>query len=137
MDFAWPFKPPCRHPGLPQGYVLLGSMAHRILLALHAAGDLRLVDLVDELDADMRFVSTLLKRLQAFHFVYCRHKVRGRGNVERTQYVWTLQPCRYRALPRESCAARAKRYRQAKKLRAASVFDFRGRIAVTPSETAL
>ncbi|WP_349745358.1 hypothetical protein [Roseateles cavernae] len=127
---AWPYKPPCRNPGLSQGFVRFGTLAHRLLLALHTLGDLRSCDLVDELDADLRCVATNLIRLRDAKFIYARGKVCGVPNNERTQMRWTLKPTETTRYRRLSANQRRQRYQARLKLRAPSVFAFRGRIEI-------
>lgn len=128
MAAAWPWGPSGTVAGLPQGYVRFGSLAHQVLLALAEHGDLRLVDLVELLEADPRYVGTALSRLSKFGFIYARRKARGRHQGERTQRQWTLEPVEMASWRPRSVLERSRSKRARQALRAPSVFAFRGQI---------
>lgn len=130
------YKAPGRNPGLPNGFVPFGTVAHRVLVALLELGDLRCADLVVELaDVDQRAVGMALTRLARWGFIFKRRTVNARTKFERTQALWTLRPCQTAPFHRITCAERCRRYHQRKRLQVPSVFAFRGRIGLTGAQS--
>lgn len=115
-------------PGLPQGYVRFGSMAERVLKYLYEIGDARHRDLVEDLDAEPREISVTLARLAKFKFIFPVGKVSTYETGDKTQMLWTLKP-RKRPKPfkRATTSERTAVYRERKRRRANSVFNWRGK----------
>lgn len=120
------------NPGLPQGFVRLGTTHHRLLVALHQLGPLRHRDLVEELGVESRQVSVAIAQLSRAGCIHRHPAARAYETGERTQAVWALEPYRgskpLRAA-RVPGRERSARYRASRRLRVASVFHFRPGVA--------
>lgn len=118
------------NPGLGQGFVRFGTVAHDILLYLHEHGPARYTDLFEEL-GHSRGVSANLRRLRKFGFIYKYDVSPLKETGERTQAVWSLSmPPGYRVRRMRDYkpltpAERTKRYRERKKKRVSSIWEFR------------
>ena len=115
--------------GLAQGFVRFNTVAHEILLLLHEFGRMRHSDFVEELGSEKAAnVSATLKRLHVFGFIHpCGKLSKYIARDARTQQVWSLEiPEKITDYKRASVRERTRRYRAAKKLQVASVFDWRG-----------
>lgn len=116
------------HAGLKDGFVRLGTLAHRILLYIHESGPALHAELVEVMPGEVG-ISGNLGRLVRHGFLYRAgrqsHKPGVRGGA-----VFSLHKQRALA-PVNTSKASQERYRAAKKaerLRVASVFDWRGSI---------
>ena len=112
--------------GLPQGYVRFGSIAHRILVALHELGDMGQTDLNEEIDESPGAIGMQLTNLRRHGFIFIVRKASRCGTGQVTQAIYSLQrpeqvPCYRKA----TGAERQTRYRKAKKMQVASVFELR------------
>ncbi len=114
-----------QHTGLKDGFIRLGTVAHRILLYVHEAGPSLHAELVEALGE--RGVSANLGRLVRHGFLYRAGRQSYKPGV-RGGALFSLQKLRAVAQVNTAQASQA-RYRAAKKqeaLRVASVFEWRG-----------
>lgn len=115
-------------PGLPQGYVRLGSDHHLVLQAMHELGLLRQRDLVEDLGMERRRASVALARLAEAGLIHRHPPARAYDTGDRTQAVWGLTPytgSKPLNPSRVPGQVRTARYRSAKRMRVASVFAYR------------
>jgi DNA-binding HxlR family transcriptional regulator len=116
------------NPGLPQGFVRFGSIAHRILIALHELGDMRHRDLVDEMpDLSVSCIGMSLHRLMQAGLIHRVGVAAAYDTGEKTGSIYSLRPpTRHIRRHRATAAERTARYRAAQRLRqATSVFAWR------------
>jgi hypothetical protein len=118
--------------GLPQGFVRFGTLAHRVLVAIHEYGPMTVTSLKIELpDVDIRALSTILGRLEVARFVFDIGRVGQYESGERTQTKYDLQQnINRRPYKCVTHAQRSARYREKNRRRVASVFDFRSTISI-------
>lgn len=119
-------------PGIRQGFVCFGTVAHRILVAMHQAGDMRLRDLDEELrDVAVAAISMQLTRLERYGLVHRIKKAPLYSTGDKTQWIYSLTPPArppapyHRATTRER-SARERGRRAQRAVRVPSVFDWRG-----------
>lgn len=115
------------NPGIAQGFIRLGSLAHRILTHMHkhgpvVAGDLRRTDA--HIEAVQ--VSATLTRLRRHGFIHVAGRHRRPGY--RAQRVFSLDADDQFSSPVVDGNERSRQYRARKKVKVSSVFDFRGQI---------
>jgi hypothetical protein len=116
-------------PGLPQGYVQFGTLAHRILVVLHELGNMRHRDLVEEMpDLLAGCISVALRRLARAGLIHRVGVASAYDTGEKTGSIYSLHPpTHYVRRRRVPGAERAARYRAAQRMRqATSVFAWRG-----------
>jgi hypothetical protein len=111
------------HVGVGSGFIWFGSLYEKILRHIHATGPTSHADLREDIPEEIG-LSVALSRLAACGFPhrvdYQASKTGARGG-----YVFDLGPTKSTpAAP--SRYVSQKRYKTAKPLRVASVFDFRG-----------
>lgn len=117
--------------GLPQGFVRFGEMAHKILVAIHTLGPMRLRDLHEEFGNDRKAIGMMLFRLEKHGFIFPQEVIPQAVSGDKTQRVFGLQPPKYRKKYKPvSGKERQQRCRDRRKMRAASVFDFRGQMKI-------
>lgn len=110
-------------PGLPQGFVRFGTVAHSILLALRF-GDATMAELVEECGLSAAEVSRTLLRLKHGRFVHRHTKVsKYDTGLQRSQYLYSLK--RRAAVPYAPAAGsvRQARHTAARSMRVSSVFE--------------
>ena len=114
------------NPGIPQGFIKFGSIAHWILLAVHRIGEaMTLSEVASELPGVCpRAICQTLTRLTKYGFI---HRL-GKRRTEscHPEYVYSLKEGKFRPWERDTDYERAKKYRARKAraaLRVASVFQ--------------
>lgn len=116
------------NPGLPQGFVRLGTNHHRILVLMLELGPLRHRDLMEETGIGSGQVSVALQQLSAAGLIHRHPPARQYDTGDRTQAVWGLHPYRGK-LPihtvRVPHQERQRRYRANRRRRVASVWQYR------------
>lgn len=115
--------------GLGHGFVIFGTVQHRILRLLLEHGRLTHQDFVDEGAGSANAVSVTLKRLRELRFIFRVDKAHKYDTGRTTAAIYSLKRCnfppRYKpATMRERGRRYDRRQAQARR-RAASVFDFR------------
>ncbi len=116
-------------PGIRSGYIPFNTVAHKILIALHQAGDMTQRDLLEYIDISeysMHDISAVLMRLLEAKFIYRSHKVPGIPPNTRAVWLYTLTPTKTKKYKRKSAVERSREYRRRKALVQPSVFTFRG-----------
>jgi predicted RNA-binding protein with RPS1 domain len=115
--------------GTPQGFVHFGSMKHKLLLATLEHGKLsqELAEKVLNKNQSNAAISKSIRELYLHGFLFNGGKERNsKGRLVNT---WALDPKDVFYEGRKwTSAERAKRSREARKLKVASIFEFRGRI---------
>jgi DNA-binding IclR family transcriptional regulator len=101
--------------GLSRGFVLIPSTAAKILCALHEHGDMTSADLAEEADCTVALASMTLTRLVRHGFCFVVDKAPPRYSLKRRQLRYAP----------ETSAQRSQRWRAAKRLRVASIWEFR------------
>ena len=116
------------NPGLPQGFVRLGTNHHRILVLMLELGPLRHLDVAEETGLPAGQVSVALQQLSRSGFIHRQPPSRKYDTGDRTQAVWGLEPYRGK-LPLHTVAVpqaeKQRRYRANRRGRVASVWQFR------------
>jgi hypothetical protein len=122
--------------GLPQGFVKFGSVGHKILVFIFEHADARQVDLVEENIASEASIGVALTRLRRSGMVICLGRASAYDTGDRTQAVYALPgtPRRPRLESTQNAPnkARTKKYRENRRKRVSSIFQFRGEIHVAP-----
>lgn len=113
------------HVGVGSGFIWFGSLYEKILKHIYATGPISHADLREDMPEEIG-LSVALGRLAACGFLYRVDYQASRTGV-RGGYVFGLSPTRYVPKPPRRGVSQ-KRYKTAKPLRVASVFEFRGRI---------
>lgn len=116
------------NPGLAQGFVRFGTVAHRILLAMHEHGDMRHSELVEELDVPTGNVGMNLTRLARYRFIWPAGKVsKYETGAAKTEMLFSLvhRRCIDQKYEPASGPEKQKYYRDARRKRVASVWEFR------------
>lgn len=115
------------NPGMKQGFIRFNTTPCEILKFLHSFGPARHRDIVELMELEPRVVGMSLHRLLVHGFIYELGKISILETGERSQMLYGLHKPRrklkYRPL---TTAERTVRYRAYLKLRAPSVFDWRG-----------
>lgn len=120
--------------GLPSGFIGFNTMAHRILLQIHhygpATNETIAQDLCDTARDPLKAVSANLFRLYQCGFLnrVARHRKPGTRSCFVYDIAHKLEPD-VRAVPLTG-AQRSRLYRENKQIKAASIFNFRGRIGL-------
>jgi len=113
--------------GLPQGFVIFGTLAHKILVLLHQLGDQCHSDMVAELEVGESHMGTIIQRLADYRYIYPAGKMHTYDTGMKTQMLWSLKyrkPSDQKQYRRATPAERMRRRREALKARAAtSVFN--------------
>jgi len=107
------------NPGLPQGFVKFGTLAHRVLKLIHELGNLRHMDIADELpEFEEGHIAAVLQRLRAGKYIFKQDRALKYNTGERTQWIYGLQPSKsdHHYTRISTPAERTARYRE--KLRA-------------------
>lgn len=118
-------------PGIATGFIIFGTVAHKILVALYEAGDMTQPDIYDYIDIgdrDTRFLSVALNRLLKAKFIYRSHKVPANPPLMRAIWLYTLTPTKTKKYKRKTAAERTRTYRAKCALVQPTVFSFRGEI---------
>lgn len=116
-------------PGLPQGYVAFDTIHCQILRLLHTEGDLTGSALAEAIDYARPQVATSIRRLADYGYIFHVDYAPNKDTGKRTEMVWSLKK-RREALkcPHMTRVERSARYRLKLKMRAPSVFQFRGQV---------
>lgn len=116
------------HAGLKDGFVRLGTLAHRILLYIHESGPALHAELVEVMPGEVG-ISGNLGRLVRHGFLYRAGRQAFKPGVRGGALFSIEEPhWRVRQAVENTPKMSQDRYRAAKKLRVASVFDWRGAI---------
>ena len=115
--------------GLPSGFVQFDTLACDILRYMSIAEYVSQRELQENVSEHAQHISVTLIRLQKYGFIHKVGKDRVRG--ERSYAVFSLDP--YSKAPyvkTMSGMVRSRIYRAKKRMKVASVFDFRGEVRV-------
>lgn len=118
--------------GIPSGYIRFGTLAHKILLFIHENGRSTQSMLVEELGKEnTSHISLALKKMADYGFVYRWGKWRARPGDNRMQ-SWNICPpqMEIRDTPKLTSKERGARYHKKRKMKVASVFNFRGKVSL-------
>lgn len=113
------------HTGLKDGYVRLGTLAHRILVYVYETGPALHAELVEVMRGEVG-LSGNLSRLVRHGFLHRAGRQRYRVGL-RGGALYALDKPRVMVVDNTPTMSQA-RYRSGKRLKVASVFDFRGSI---------
>lgn len=116
--------------GLPQGFVEFGTVAHRVLLALHAIGEGTQKDIEEEIAEQIIGISSTIYRLHIAGFIYKSGTLsKYDSGLYRTQWIYSLdKPKKVPAFRKATVSERTRKYRERKAGKIDSVFKFRGNI---------
>lgn len=123
------------NPGLVQGFVRFGTLAHKVLVLMLEAGTLRHTEICNEFEVTPAHVAATLQRLSKYGFIFAVDRASQLETGTRTETIYALQPehkkkRRWRpATPRERTAnyrANKKAKQIAKSLKVPSIFHYRG-----------
>lgn len=131
-------NPRHRNPGLKQGFVKFGTIAHRILVALHRRGKASIFTwfVLEMPDLDDKAIAMTLTYLGRYGYIFNTGKVNGHDSPTGVaQTRWALREVtrpRYRRISQAKRQAKCRNAkREAQAARVPSVFQFRGEIHVT------
>lgn len=113
------------HVGVGSGFIWFGSLYEKILRHIYATGPASHADLRDDMPEEIG-LSVALGRLAACGFLH-RVGYQASKTGVRGGYVFDIAPVNTMPAPPPHSVSQ-KRYRTARQLRVASVFDFRGQI---------
>lgn len=118
------------NPGVAQGFVRFDSQACRILRALHENGPMTGAELKRNASrSETVQISATLIRLQKAGMVF--RVGRHRPDGKRSHPLFHIHPVNNRIGPRVLTGAeKARLYRERRKVKVPSVFEFRGRISI-------
>lgn len=118
------------HAGLKDGFVRLGTLAHRILHYIHVGGPTLHADLVEAMPGEVG-LSANLSRLVMHGFLHRAGRQAYRAGV-RSGYLFSLKKPHNRVSMGPPTTPRScqHRYRAARALKVPSVFEFRGSMSL-------
>jgi hypothetical protein len=123
------------NPGLPQGFVRFDSVPCAILKFIYEHGEARHVDLFEEGVASEFAIAMALVRLRRCGFIIRLGRASAYDTGDRTQAVYAIIGAKRRrdleSTKNATDSERTKRWRQNRRKRVPSVFQFRGEIHVT------
>ena len=120
------------NPGIPQKFVEFGTVYHLILKALHEHGPMGGGELTELLEITRNSVGMALFRLKCHGFVFVVDKRSELDTDQRTHEVFSLKRPKTKFVPPpiSTPTQRQAKYRAKKRLKVASVFQFRGEIQI-------
>jgi hypothetical protein len=119
------------NPGLAQGFVKFNSVGYRVLKYLHEHGPSLAADIRrDASHSETSQISATIVRLRRNGFIHIVGRDRKPG--KRSHPLFAIEPVRskYLYVPIMTPAEKQKGYRERRKIKVASVFDYRGNIPI-------